>query len=137
MPISTENARVGTSDRGARLLGPGFAQIEKWYIDVLLPDESVLIVYLLGMRLAGIHSAKVALEWSPPDGRAERATARARGMRRTPEGVDFGLAETRGPNLTIHAPGLSAALEFKPRHGPVRLVHPVHSSRSAHSSVHT
>ena len=108
--------------------GPGLERwpfaLEKWYIDTLMPDGSVLLVYLARLRLFGIGMARVTADLFAPGQPARHGSATARRVERTPERLSFGPAQIRGETLHWSTPGLSGELAFVPRHPPVTLLDP-------------
>jgi len=104
--------------------GHGLALVEKWYIDTLLDDGGVLIVYLLWMRNAGIASAEVRAELHTAEGSVHKGRARAPRVAGG-ERLDFGSARLEGEQLVWDTPGLSGSLTMTPRHPAVQLCDPV------------
>jgi hypothetical protein len=98
--------------------------LEKWYLDVLLPDGTVLLVYLGRMRLFCVPFARVTAELFRPDGTVVRSDAAARDLSGGPDRLRFGAARIDGDLLTFELPGMSGALRYRPRHPAVSLREP-------------
>lgn len=98
--------------RGAR----GLNLLEKWYIDVLLPDGGVLLVYLGVLRILGVTAARVTAELFEADGTVRRGAAAAQRPRGAEDWLAFGPARIEGQRLSWTTNGLSGELDFSPRH---------------------
>jgi hypothetical protein len=99
---------------------PGFpAALEKWYVDALFDDGSVLLVYLARLSLFGARAARVTAELHRADGTVVRGDARATGVRGTQGALRFGPASIDGDRLRFETPGLAGDLAYRPRHGPL------------------
>ncbi len=98
--------------------------LEKWYIDALMDDGSVLLVYLVHLRLLGLPISRVTAELFRPGQPVIRGEAVARGVRGGEDALDFGPARIEGELLRFETPGLSGELRYRPRAAPVRLLDP-------------
>jgi hypothetical protein len=98
--------------------GQGPFRLEKWYIDTLLDDGSILLVYLGRLRLSGLPLGRVTAQFFPAAGTGRSGAAKVRRTRGSADGLDFGAARISGQRLSWSTAGLSGELEFSPRHGP-------------------
>ncbi len=98
--------------------------LEKWYIDVLLPDGTVLLVYLARMRVFGVVIGRVTAELFRVDGEVIRGGATAKEMVGGEDELSFGPASIVGERLRFELPGLRGDLRFSPRFGPASLRDP-------------
>jgi len=96
--------------------GRGPFVLEKWCVDVLAPDGTVLLVYLGWMRVLGAPLARVTAELFRPDGSVVRGHAKARVIRAAADRLEFGPATLRADSLSWRTPGLSGELRFSARH---------------------
>jgi hypothetical protein len=90
--------------------------LEKWYVDTLLPDGGVLLVYLGTMRVLGVAIARVTAELFEESGRVRRGAAKARVVEGGASWLRFGPASIDGERLAWKTDGLSGELRFAPRH---------------------
>lgn len=100
------------------------ATLEKWYIDVLLADGAILIVYFGALTLFGARMARVTAEYHPTRGAVARGAAVAR---RTGGGEDwlrFGPASIEGDRFRFSLDGVSGDLVYHPRWPPIALREP-------------
>ncbi len=102
--------------------GPFF--LEKWYIDTLMDDGAVLLVYLGYVRALGVWVSRVTAELFLPDGSAVRGSAAAHRVSGAGDRLSFGPARIDGEDLHFETPGLSGRLTFSARHRPVTLAAP-------------
>lgn len=112
--------------------------LEKWYIDALLDDGTVLLVYLGVLTLMGMRLSRVTAELFPPRGPAVRGSATVR--QRASGGEDilrFGPASIMGDHLRFATAGLTGDLVYRPRYQPCSLREPflARRSRSLHWMV--
>jgi hypothetical protein len=94
--------------------------LEKWYVDVLLEDGTVVLVYLGRLRLLGASWARVTAEIFFPDGRVVRgssAGAKPVGERGC---VRFGGTFLEGERLRVSAGDLRGELRYRRRAGALR-----------------
>ena len=98
--------------------------LEKWYIDVLLPDGTVLLVYFGRMRLLGVPFARVTAELFRPGEPVIRSDAPATRIEGSEDRLEFGPATIEGECLTFTLPGLRGELRYRPRHAPITLRDP-------------
>ncbi len=89
--------------------------LEKWYIDTLLPNGDVLLVYLGRVRILGVWLARVTADLFGADGRTIGAHAVPRRVRTGPDVLDFDAARVDGEELAFELEGLSGRLTFSPR----------------------
>ena len=82
---------------------------EKWYIDTLLPDGSVLIVYLGRMHLLGLSLGRVNAELLRPGRPPIKGHAIARRVHGEGDTLRFGSAIIDGEWLSFKTAGLSGA----------------------------
>jgi|GEM_PF-7038255 len=129
--ISSRNARVidarpqtskplADSDLPPDPLGWPFT-LEKWYVDVLSADGSVLLVYLASVAILGIRLARVTVDWFRADGTVIHGDASAREVSRMSGLLRFGPAVVEGDRLSFHTAGLSGDFVFQPRYPPCTL----------------
>jgi hypothetical protein len=90
--------------------------LEKWYVDTLLPDGSVLIVYLGRMRLWGVSTARLAAALFQPGEPPREGGAGARDLVCRDGVVQLGAAQLSERSLHWETAGLSGHLEFTPRY---------------------
>jgi hypothetical protein len=98
--------------------------LEKWYIDVLLDDGTVVLVYLGRLALLGVEWARVTTELFFADGRIIRASAPVATIRGQGEQLQFGDSRIEGERLDITAGELRGRLHYHARVGPLRLREP-------------
>ena len=110
-------------------LGPGPARwpftLEKRYLDVLLPDGGVLLVYLGWLRLFGLRRARVTADLFWPGEPARRGAAAAGAVQGGEGWLDYGAARIERERLTFAAGGLSGQLDFAARAPPAALGAPL------------
>jgi len=111
---------VDLTPRGGR--GPFL--LEKWYIDTLMEDGGVLLVYLGRVRVLGVWISRVTAELFLPDGAVVRGSAAARLVAGSGDHLVFGPARIEGERLRFETPGLSGQLAFAPRYPAVALAEP-------------
>jgi len=92
--------------------------LDKYYIDALLDDGSVLLVYIGKIVLAGVALARVSTELFLPDG--SRIGGSALGMRlvRRPGFMQCGPVELRGEQLRFATRTLRGELTYRARAAP-------------------
>ncbi len=98
--------------------------LEKWYVDTLLPDGTVLLVYLVRIRVLGLPVTRLTAELFRPGGPDVRGEAVVRSVSGGEDRLWFGPARIEGEVLRWETPGLSGELRFVPRAAPVALVDP-------------
>jgi hypothetical protein len=103
--------------------------LEKWYVDLLLDDGGVLLVYLARMRLLGVTLARVTAEFFPPEGPVIRGDAPVPHVEGAMDRLLFGPATLDGDTLAFDTPGLSGRLRYHPLHDPVTLRTPFLEAR--------
>jgi hypothetical protein len=113
------------------------ATFEKWYIDALLDDGTVLLVYLGALTLYRVRFARVMAELFPPGGPVMRGSATARQIVGGENVLHFGPATLAGDRLRFATAGLSGDLVYQPRHQPFMLREPflTRGDRTLHWSV--
>jgi len=111
---------VNLAPRGGR--GPFV--LEKWYADTLMPDGSVLLLYLGWMRVLGVPVARCTAELFRPGAQPVRGDAPAPAISGGPGRLDFGPARIDGDLLQWQTEGLSGVLRFSPRHPSIALREP-------------
>ncbi len=111
---------MNLAPRGGR--GPFI--LEKWYIDTLMDDGAVLLVYLGRVRLLGVWFSRMTAELFSADGSVVRGDASARNVTGSEERLVFGPARIEGEDLTFEMPGLSGRLAFAARHPALALADP-------------
>jgi hypothetical protein len=104
--------------------GKGPFILEKWYIDTLMEDGAVLLVYLGRVRLLGVWFSRVTAELFSADGSVVSGDASARNVTGSEERLAFGSARIDGEDLDFEMPRLSGRLTFAARHPPVALSDP-------------
>ncbi len=102
----------------------GLFRLEKWYIDTLLADGSVLLVYLGRMCVLGHWMSRVTADFFRPDGRAIRGSAAAGSVTGQGKRLQFGPAIIEDETLTFRTRGLSGRLVFMPRYPPAAATGP-------------
>lgn len=102
----------------------GSFTLEKWYVDVLSADGSVLLVYLASIGIMGVRVAQVTADWYRTDGTVVHGDATARDVRGGSGWLRFGPASIDGERLSFSAHGLSGDLIFHPRYPPCNLPTP-------------
>lgn len=100
------------------------ATLEKWYIDVLLEDGTVLLVYLGALTLFGVRLARVTAELFLPGGSVVRGSASVHHIACGEGALQFGPAAVVGERLRFTTAGLSGDLVYQPRHPPSMLREP-------------
>jgi hypothetical protein len=98
--------------------------LEKWYVDVLLADGTVLIVYLGAIGVLGFRVARVMVDLFRPGAPVVRASAKARAVVGAEGGLQFGPVIIDGDVLRLATPSLSGELIFRPRFGACELASP-------------
>lgn len=111
--------------------------LEKWYIDALLDDGSVLLVYLGALTLWGLRLARLTAEFFPADGPTVRGSAPVYHIHGAADTLHFGAATIDGVRLRFTTDGLSGELEYSPRFPSLSLREPflAEGGRSLHWSV--
>jgi hypothetical protein len=112
--------------------------LEKWYIDALLDDGTVLLVYLGVLTLMGVRLSRITAELFPPRGPVVRGSAIVRHVPRGGEGMlRFGPASIIGDHLRFTTSGLSGDLVYHPRRSPCSLREPflARENKSLHWAV--
>jgi len=104
--------------------GRGPFTLEKWYIDTLMDDGAVLLVYIGRVRLLGVWFSRVTAELFLADGDVVRGGASVRDVSGSEEKLVFGPVRIEGENLTFETPGLSGRLAFAGRHPALALADP-------------
>lgn len=113
------------------------ATLEKWYIDALLEDGSVLLVYLGALTISHVRLARLTADLFPPHGAGPHGSATVRQISGGKGALHFGPATIAGDRLSFTTPGLSGELIYRPRHAPCALREPflAEGNRSLHWSV--
>lgn len=111
--------------------------LEKWYIDTLLDDGSVLLVYLGAITLCAVRLARVTAELYPAHGPIVRGSAPVRHIAGGENILRFGPATIEGDHLRFTTAGLSGELVMRPRYPPCALREPflTEESRTLHWSI--
>jgi hypothetical protein len=99
--------------------------LEKWYVDVLLPDGAVLLVYLVWLRVLGVARTRIAAELFRPGLPVVRGDSPAARLAGGEGWLDLGAARIDGEVLSFHTPGISGRLAYAPRHPAAELGHPL------------
>lgn len=103
---------------------PRLFRLCKWYVDTLLDDGTVLLVYLGKITLAGVPLVRVTADLFSTLGRVSSSAAGGHLLEREPFTVRCGSAEIQGDELRWETPALSGHLRFAARHAPVTLRQP-------------
>lgn len=113
------------------------ATLEKWYIDALLDDGSVLLVYFGALTIFSVRLARLMAELFPPRGPVVRGAANVHRIAGGEDQLQFGSATIVGDRLRFATPGLSGELVYRPRWPPLTLREPflAEGSRSLHWTV--
>jgi len=90
--------------------------LEKWYLDVLAPDGTVLIVYVGWLSLLGGGPCRVLADLFRPGEPPRSAGARGRRPRGGAGALDLGAARLDGEGLRLATPGLEGRLRWRARH---------------------
>lgn len=111
--------------------------LEKWYIDTLLDDGSVLLVYLGALTISGVRLARATAELYAPDGLMAHGSATVRHITGGENALRFGPFSLAGDHLSFSMEGLSGDLVYHPRWAPCSLLEPflARGSRTLHWSV--
>lgn len=99
--------------------GHGPLRLEKWYIDTLLADGSILLIYLGRMRISGLPLGRVTAQFFPAAGTGRSGSAKVHRIRGGVDRLEFGSAQISGQRLSWSTSGLSGELEFSPRYEPL------------------
>jgi hypothetical protein len=100
------------------------ATMEKYYADVLLPDGTVLLIYLGTVVLFGVRLARLSAELFLPNGQVRRGSATVGGIRGGENHLTFGSAAIDGDLLSFETPELSGVLKYSSRFAPCELRRP-------------
>jgi len=92
--------------------------LEKWYVDVLLDDGAVLLVYVARMRLFALPVVRFTAELFLPDGRVVRGGGVGCELRVERAGLYCGSFALEHQDLRFTGEALSADLHFTPRYLP-------------------
>lgn len=98
--------------------------LEKWYIDALLEDGAVVLVYLGALTLYGVRLARVTAEIFPPGGRVVRGSEVVRHIAGGQGILRFGAATITDHRLVFRTAGLSGELHYQPRYPSCMLREP-------------
>ena len=111
--------------------------LEKWYIDTLLDDGSILLVYLGALTISGVRLARATAEFYAPDGLVAHGSATVRRITGGENALRFGPVSLVGERLQFRMEGLSGGLLYYPRWAPYSLREPflAQGSRTLHWSV--
>ncbi len=93
--------------------------LEKWYLDALLPDGRVLLVYLVRARVCGVPMSRVTAEFFQPGQEPIRGEADASSVQGGEGSLIFGPASIEAEVLRFSTPGLSGELRYRPRMEPL------------------
>lgn len=113
---------MGSSLHSSRHAGP--LRLDKWYADALLPDGSVLLVYLGSLIVGPWCLSRVTAELFLPDGTRHSGGAKGRRPVLGDGSADFVAGGFAGERLWWQAPGLSGELAFTSRHPGFELACP-------------
>lgn len=113
------------------------AAFEKWYIDTLLGDGTVLLIYLGALTLYGVRFARATVELFPPEGPVVRGGAVVHHIAGGEDGLSFGPVTIMADRLRFETVGLSGELVYHSRYPPCVLREPflAQGERSLHWSV--
>lgn len=100
------------------------ALLEKWYIDALLDDGAVLIVYMGALTVLGARLFRLTAEYHPPAGPATHGSAVAHRVMGGEGWLRFGPALIEGDRVRFATAALSGDLVYQPRWPPVALAEP-------------
>ncbi len=102
------------------LARPGFVSaLEKWYIDALLNDGTVVLVYLGRLRLLGTTWARATAEIFHPNGNTVRFSAPVSAIRGGPGALRFGTCAIEGDELHLGVGELRGRLRYRARRAPL------------------
>jgi hypothetical protein len=93
--------------------------LEKWYIDALCEDGTVLLIYLGRLRLFGFTWARATAEIFLPDGRVIRSSAPVTAIRGGIGQLRFGETAIDGERLAVSIGEVQGELRYHARHGEV------------------
>ena len=99
--------------------------LEKMYIDALLDDGSVLLLYLGSLAGCGGRVGLVTADLIAPDGWRQAGSARAWRVSADATSLRFGPAMLRGETVQFATPGLAGSLHYRVRAEPVGCTQPV------------
>jgi len=105
-----------------RRAGP--LRLDKWYADTLLPDGSVLLVYLGSLSVGSWCLSRVTADLLLPDGTRHSGGAKGRRPVLGDGSADFAAGGFNGERLWWQAAGLSGELTFTSRHPGFELACP-------------
>lgn len=110
------------------------ATLEKWYIDTLLDDGAVLLIYLGMLSVSYLRAARVTAELFLSDGSGPHGSVNANHLSGGENILHFGSATIAGDRLSFVTPGLSGELTYHPRYPPFALREPflAEGNRSLH-----
>jgi len=89
--------------------------LDKWCVDTLLPDGTVLLVYLGRLLLAGKALVRVTAELFNTDGSRIAGSAEGGAFKPADGRLLCGQADIEGERLRFRTPGLSGELRFVAR----------------------
>ena len=102
----------------------GPLRLDKWYADTLLPDGSVLLVYLGSLTAGSWCLSRVTADLFLPDGTRHSGGAKGRRPVLGDGSADFGAGGFDGERLWWQTGGLSGELTFTSRHPGFELACP-------------
>lgn len=113
------------------------ASLEKWYIDTLLDDGSILLVYLGTLTIYQVRFARVTAELFSPHDSTVHGSAAVRHIEGSADTLLFGPATIDSDRLRFTTTGLSGELVYHPRYPPFMLQEPflAQGGRTLHWAV--
>ena len=99
--------------------------IEKWYVDTLMDDGTVFLLYLGRMSLFGFRRARLTAELFRPGKAIVHGHANASDLKGDGERLFCKAATLDGNKVHFKTTDLCGELNFTPRHGPMTLHEPL------------
>ncbi len=99
--------------------------LEKWYVDTLLEDGSILIVLLGRLRALALGRSRLTAELHRSDGTSVHGSASVGAIRRSGAGCAFDGGRLEPTELAWRTPALSGRLHFMPRYAGTHMGDPL------------
>lgn len=126
-----ESGHIAGQPSEPGLVRPHFPMsLEKWYIDVLLEDGTVCLVYIGQLSVLGRRIGRVTAELFRPDAITIRGAAPSGRLEGAVGSVRCSAASIQGEHLRFETDALSGELRYRPRYGPWEPARPFLASGS-------